>query len=235
MAEYKIFPHGLPQQLSDGVWWVRGSLAYPLHRNMIVLRLPTGELLLHSVVALDADGMKALEALGKPTYAIVPSTAHAMDIGFYMTRYPNLKVLTPAMYREPIAAKVPLAGTVEDVLPQFGFELHLVPGSRIPEYIYEWPLRTGGCMLMANDSLGSANSGHTEKLMGRVLTKMTGAPGNKLGIARIYRMTMAKDLAAIKSFVAGLADIPDVRIVTVSHGDPVTPDAPAALRAAAAG
>jgi hypothetical protein len=234
MVEHRIFPHGRPEPLSDGVWWVKGSLAYPLHRNMIVLRLPTGELLLHSVVALDEAGMKALEALGKPTYAIVPSTAHAMDIGFYKARYPALKVLTPAMYREPIEKKVPLAGTVEDVLPQFGFKLHLVPGSRIPEYIYEWPLRSGGQMLMANDSLGSANSGHTEKLMGRILTRMTGAPGNRLGIARIYRMTMAKDLSALKRFVAGLAEIPDVRLVTVSHGDPVTQDAAAALRTAAA-
>ena len=129
MAEHKIFPHGMPEQLTDGVWWVRGTLGYPLHRNMIIIQLPPDELLLHSVVALEEAGMKALEALGKPTYAIVPHHAHMMDIRFYKERYPDLKVLAPAIHLAAVGGRVPAAGTVEEVLPQFGFKLHEVPAT----------------------------------------------------------------------------------------------------------
>ncbi len=232
MAEHKVYPHGMPEQLSDGVWWVRGTLGFPLHRNMIVIRLPTGELLLHSVVALDEAGMKALEALGTPTYAIVPHSAHMMDIGFYKARYPELKVLAPAVHRAAVAARVPIAGTVEEVLPQFGFKLHEVPATRVTEYFYEFPLRSGGRMVMGCDALGSANSADMSKPMGGLL-KFTGAPGNKLGVSRIYRLAMAKDLSALKQFAARLAEIPDLRLLTVSHGDPVTHDPASALREAA--
>jgi hypothetical protein len=234
MAEHKIFPHGMPEQLSDGVWWVRGTQDFPLHRNMIVVRLPTGELLLHSVVALDEAGMKALEALGKPTYAIVPHSAHMRDIRFYKERYPDLKVLAPAVHREAVEKRVPVTGTVEDVLPQFGFKLHEVPATRTPEYFYEFPLRAGGRMAMGCDALGSANMVDTSKPMSGLM-KLTGPRGNKLGVSRIYRLAMAKDLAALKQFAGRLADIPDLRILTVSHGDPVTHDPASALREAAAG
>jgi hypothetical protein len=234
MAEHKIYPHGMPEQLSDGVWWVRGTLDFPLHRNMIVVRLPTGELLLHSVVALDEAGMKALEALGKPTYAIVPHSAHMRDIRFYKERYPDLKVLAPAVHRAAVEKRVPLTGTVEDVLPQFGFKLHEVPATRTPEYFYEFPLRSGGRMVMGCDALGSANMGDTSKAMGRLI-KVSGAPGNKLGVTRLYRFAMVKDLPALKQFAGRLAEIPDLRILTVSHGDPVTHDPARALREAAAG
>jgi hypothetical protein len=232
MAEHRIYPHGMPEQLSDGVWWVKGTLGFPLHRNMIVVRLPTGELLLHSVVALDESGMQALEALGTPTYAIVPHYAHMMDIGFYKARYPELKVLAPAVHRRAVEERVPVFGTVEDVLPQFGFKLHEVPATRVPEYFYEFPLRSGGRMVMGCDALGSSNSADTSKPMGRLM-KVTGTPGNKLGLTRIYRFAMAKDVPALKQFAARLAEIPDLRLVTVSHGDPVTHDPAGALREAA--
>jgi hypothetical protein len=233
MAEHRIYPHGMPEQLSDGVWWVKGTLGFPLHRNMIVVRLPTGELLLHSVVALDESGMQALEALGTPTYAIVPHYAHMMDIGFYKARYLELKVLAPAVHRRAVEERVPVFGTVEEVLPQFGFKLHEVPATRVPEYFYEFPLRSGGRMVMGCDALGSSNSADTSKAMGGLM-KLTGTPGNKLGLTRIYRFAMAKDVPALKQFAARLAEIPDLRLVTVSHGDPVTNDPARALREAAA-
>jgi hypothetical protein len=233
MAEHRIYPHGMPEQLSEGVWWVRGTLGFPLHRNMIVVRLPTGELLLHSVVALDESGMKALEGLGKPTYAIVPHTGHMMDIGFYKSRYPELKVLCPAVHRAAVEARVPVFGTVEHVLPQFGFSLHEVPATRTPEYFYEFPLRSGGRMAMGCDALGSANMSDRSRAMGRLMA-LTGAPGNKLGVTRLYRLAMARDVAALRQFAARLAEIPNLKLLTVSHGDPVTHDPARALREAAA-
>lgn len=233
MADHRIFPHGAPEQLTDGVWLVTGELAFPLRRNMTILRLPTGELLLFSAIALDAGGLRQLEALGQPAYAVVPSTAHSMDIAFFKARYPDLKVLMPAVHRAAVEAKVAVAGTVEDVLPQFGFRLHAVPGTREAEYVYEWPLRSGGRMLMTCDALGSANIEAKGKGFGSALVRLLGVPGNRLGFTRIYRWRIITDLAAMKRFVGGLADIPDLRLITVAHGDPVSHDVAGALRAAA--
>jgi hypothetical protein len=58
--------------------------------------------------------------------------------------------------------------------------------------------------------------------------------GQGFGIPRIVRWQLVSDLPAAKRFAAGLAAIPDLRLLTVSHGDPVTADPASRLRAAAA-
>jgi hypothetical protein len=230
MTGHKIYPHGGLEEVADGAWIVRGGNSMPLHRNMAVVRVPSGEIVLHSVVALDEDGLRALEALGKPAYAIVPNKGHRMDIAFYAARYPDLKILTPAVHVTELGQKVAVAGSVEDVLPSLGFKLHAVPGIKDMEYVYEWPLASGGRILIANDFLGSANAHDDRQLMGRLVMKHLCAPGNRLDIARIYRFVKVADEAAIRTFVGNLADIPEVTAIIVSHGDPVTADTKGALR-----
>lgn len=230
MAEHQIFQHGGLEELAEGVWRVKGGLPFPLHRNMVVLRLPNGELLLHSVVALDEAGMQALAALGNPAFAIVPHPQHQRDAAFYHARFPGLQFLTPAVSRAAVEKNVPVAGTVEEVLPPLGFVLHQVPATRIPEYIYEWPLPAGGRMLVVNDAFGGADAEDDSQLMGRLLMRLTGAPGNRFGIARIYRLTMLKKTAPLKALARQLATIPDLRLITVSHGEPVRSGAAEALR-----
>ena len=233
MAEHRIFPHGLPERLSDGVWLVAGGLQFPLRRNMIVLQLPSGELLLHSVVALGEDGLKALEALGKPAYVIVPSVAHQLDSRFYHQRFPELKFVTPAFARDEVAKRVPVFAIAEEFLPPLGFVLHTVTGTRIAEYAYEWPLPSGGRMLMLNDLLGGGHFEDRTSRMGRLLIRHMGPPNGRLDISRIFRLTQTTDAKAIRRLAGELAKIPDLRLITVSHGDPVTNDAAGALRAVA--
>jgi hypothetical protein len=230
MAEHQIFQHGGLEELAEGVWRVKGGLPFPLHRNMVILRLANGELLLHSVVALDEAGMQAIEALGSPAYAIVPHPQHQRDAAFYHARFPGLKFLAPAEARAAIEPNVPVAGAVEEVLPPLGFVLHAVPATRIPEYIYEWPMPAGGRMLVVNDAFGGADAEDSSQLMGRLLMRLTSAPGNRFGIARIYRLTMLKDSVPLKALAGRLATIPDLRLITVSHGEPVRSGAADALR-----
>lgn len=221
LTEHEIFRHEGLEELTDGVWRVRGGLPFPLHRNMIVLRLSTGALLLHSVVALDDAGMRSLEALGNLAYAIVPHPAHMRDAAYYHERFPGLKFLTPAVSRRTVAKRVPVAGTVEEVLPPLGFVLHEVPATRVPEYIYEWPLPAGGRMLVVNDAFGGGDASDNSQLMGRLLMRHTGAPGNRFGIARLYRFAMLRNPVPLKTLAGRLATIPDLKLITVSHGEPV--------------
>ncbi len=65
MADHRIYPHGSFNELLPSLWVIRGQINAPLHRNMVVIRLPSGELVVHSGVALNEAGMKELEALGR--------------------------------------------------------------------------------------------------------------------------------------------------------------------------
>jgi hypothetical protein len=233
MAKHEVFPHSGFQQLASDVWWLRGGQPAPLYRNMIVVRLAGGNLVLHSVVAIDDAALRELEAIGVPTYAIIPSRGHKRDIPFYKQRYPKLKALAPAADFKIIAAKVPVDASVEDILPRVGFKLHKLPGVKAPEFVYEFPLASGGKLLMSNDAFGSGHHYDERRLLGRLVMRHLGAPEGRLGIARIFRWVMAKDVAALKHFAGELAKIPNLRWLTVSHGDPV-PDPAPALKAIAA-
>jgi len=232
---HKIYPYGPPEKLAEDVWIVRGNLSYPLHRNMVIIRLPTGQLVLHSVIAMEEDGLKALEALGTPAYSIVPSTLHVMDAPFYKKRYPSMKQLAPSASIDEIGRIVPLDGSVEAVLPLLGFALHKAPGTEISEFVYEFPMSGGGRMLVANDVFGSAHAADDTRLLGWLIVSHIAVPGHHLGIPRIYRWRFITDLAVVRKFAGDLAAIPDLRLITVSHGDPVVTDPAGALRAVAAG
>lgn len=230
---HKIYPYTPPEALMDGVWLVRGNLSYPLHRNMVILRLATGELVLHSVVAMEDSGLRALEALGAPAYSIVPSLLHVMDAPFYKERYPAMKQLAPSASMAEIGRTVALDGSVEDVLPSLGFSLHQAPGTKMVEFVYEFPLPGGGRALVANDVFGGAHAADDGRLLGRLVVSHIAVPGHRLGIPRIYRWRFITDVAQVRDFAGRLATIPDLRLITVSHGDPVT-NAPAdALRSVA--
>lgn len=230
----KIYPYTAPEKLADGLWVIRGNLSYPLHRNMVILRLASGELVLHSVIAMDESGLKALEALGTPAYAIVPSILHVMDAPFYKQRYPAMKQLAPSAAMEEIGRVVALDGAVEDVLPSLGFRLHRVPGTKIAEFVYDFPIPSIGRLLMANDVFGSAHAADDTKLLGWLIVSHIAVPGHHLGIPRTYRWRFITDIAEVRKFAGDLATIPDLRIITVSHGDPVLTAPAEALRAVAA-
>src|SRR6266568_2207304 len=92
-----VFPHGELTPLGSNLWWVKSAQkGMPLPRNMIVYRLPSGDLVLHSVACLDAAGMAALERLGTPRYMIIPNEGHRTDAPRYKARYPQIKVLSPS-------------------------------------------------------------------------------------------------------------------------------------------
>jgi hypothetical protein len=232
-APHRMFPHGEFRQLAPNLWIVRGGMPFPLYRNMVVYRLPDGRLILHSLVALSAGGMKQLEALGQPSLMVVPHGYDGMDAHWFVDRYPQAAVLTPDEERfrvEEDGTKV--TDDLARVLPSLGFKLHKVAGLKFTEYVLEAPV-DGGTALICTSVL--ANRGATPPgFLGRLVAK-TLMSGDKLATGRMMRLFMVKDKAAFKGFLAMLAAIPNVRIVTVAHGDPILGgDISAKLKEAAA-
>jgi hypothetical protein len=232
-SKHRLFPHGEFRQLAPNLWIVRGGLPFPLYRNMVVYRVPDGRLVLHSLVALSDVGMKQLEALGKPSIMVVPNGYDGMDAHWYFQRYPQAAFLTPDEERSRIEGEgTKITDDPARVLPSLGFKLHKVAGLKFTEYVLEAPVEGGTALIFNNvlDHSGATPSGFIGWLM-----DVAAMSGGKLAPGRMLRMFMVKDKAAFKRFLRTLVTIPNVKIVTVSHGDPITGgDITAKLKGAAA-
>ena len=222
-----IYEHGPVEELVDGLWWVKARHALPIHRNMVVARLPSGGLLLHSVVAMHEDGMRALEALGDPEIMIVPHAKHGMDAPFFARRYPELRIACPEQSRDEVQRRYELTieGPPEHVLEGTGIAAHPVDGARFHECALEVPLGDG-VALVFNDAV--ANHGRESGGVGGFLMGLTGVPGGGFGVSRTMRLFTA-DKAALRGFLQRMSEL-DVRLITMSHGDPVRDDPQGELR-----
>ena len=225
-----VHPHSDLQPIAPGLWWVKGSQkGMPLPRNMVVARLPDGRLWLHSVVCLDEARMAALDALGPVGFIVVPNGGHRLDAPRFHARYPDAKVLAPAVLRAKVEEVVPVNATCEEALPSVGVSLHLPEGTRGGELVYELPLEDEARALVFNDALGNG-----PKLTGfaGALISLLGS-GGVLGTPRIVKLRYMADKALFRTFLKQLAEAGPWQALTVSHGDPVTANVADALRAAA--
>jgi hypothetical protein len=233
--KHKRFPHGDLMQLASNLWYVEGSIKMPLgaiKRNMVVYKLPTGELILHSVVAMNEAGMTALEGLGRPAYMIVPHGGHRTDARFYKQRYPDIKVLAPTNARAKVEEVIPVDATAEAALPPLGIELHKVEGLKTS--LSENALVVdidGGRALIMNDVIGGDGFGGAQS---GLMIRMLGTPGGKIGISRAVRWVAIADRMAVKATLDKLAQIPNLKLLTISHGAPVRERVAEGIRAAAA-
>ncbi len=221
---HRIFPHGLPEELAPGLWRVKGSLAFPLPRNMLIYRLSDASLLLYSVVALNDEGMAALEKLGRPSVMVVPHKLHVMDAAFYKARYPELQIIGPteAAERKPeLQLASPSAHT------HAGVTFHSIPGGKCGELVMELLLPTGKALIFT-DLVGQ----HEGK--SSLVLKILGAPGGS-GVARVVKWRQIADKAQVRTFLHKMADLPSLQLVIGCHGGPVKADCAAWLTNAAAG
>jgi hypothetical protein len=229
MSDHKLFPHGQLESLAPNLWQVRGSMSFPIRRNMTVYRLADGTLLLYSVVAMDEAGMKALEALGRPAVMVVPHSQHCMDAGFYRKRYPDLRVACPAEGKKRVEERCKVDGTPEEILTPLGIKVHPVTGVRMGEFALEVDI-PGGKALITNDVLAGPTPG--EKIP--LLLKLTGPPsGHTLGIARMFRVYMLRNKVEVRHWLHLMAENPALKLITTSHAPPVTADCGTVLRDAA--
>jgi hypothetical protein len=228
----KLLPHGDVEAVVPGVWMVKGICPFPLRRVMTIWKAPDGSLVLHSVIALDEARFAQLDSLGKVSLMIVPHGGHRLDIAAYKRRYPTAKVVAPAATRAKIEEVVPVEANAEDELPRHGIKAHALPGWKNGELAYEIGLPGGGRGLVLSDVL--ANDDRLPGMGAWFFRNVTGGVKGPLGVPRIMKMMMVKDRPAARAGLESLAAIPDLRLLSVAHGKPVTGDVPTLLRTAAA-
>jgi hypothetical protein len=232
-----VLPHGELIALASNLWYIEGSIKMflgELKRNMVVYRLSNGDLLLHSVVAMSEPGMKALEALGRPAYLVVPHGSHRRDATFYKERYPDIKVFAPAAARTKIEEIIRVDATEEEALPPLGIGLRRLEGMKPDKGENALVVDVeGGKALIMNDAIsggGGGFSGPTSNFM----IRMFGPPEGAIGVARAVRWVGIADKAAVKESLRRLAEMPDLKILAFSHGTPVRHAVAENIRSAAA-
>lgn len=85
-------PHDLFRELAPGLHVLDGEwYDSPLRRRMTVVRLPTGQLLIHNAIHLKSEDYRKLDALGEVNWILAPDAFHGSDAHHYERRYPPAK------------------------------------------------------------------------------------------------------------------------------------------------
>ncbi|RMG98509.1 MAG: hypothetical protein D6705_05735 [Deltaproteobacteria bacterium] len=224
-TSWRVLPHDPLEQLGDRLYRVEGDLPnLKIRRQMIVLVEDDG-LLLHNPMCLDEATMARLLELGQPTWVIVPSGFHRMDIARYRERFPGITVLAPRAGR----ARIEKVARVDLVYEEFDGTSH----ARI-EYVAGVGDREGvlvvdteeGVTLVFNDVL--MNIPHFGGVMGRIY-RWIGDSGRPT-VTRLARLAIVRDRRALARHLRTLADTPRLVRVVPGHGTPISDDPAGALR-----
>ena len=225
----EFYPHGSLAFIDDGLFVVEGRWKKSaFERKMVAFLLSSGELAVHSAIAMSESGMRALEAVGRPAWILVPNRFHASEAGWYADRYPTARVLVPAEIREKLFDKVPrIDGSLDDDWPEaLQGEVTMIPlrGTRIGEVaLVHHPSRT----LVLTDACFHYRDGDLP-FLSRLFMRANGAYG-KFGPSRMFKSLAVVDREALKRSIERLLEHDFERLI-VSHGRTLDTGGRTALR-----
>ena len=229
---WNVLPHGKLTPIDDGMLTVEGRIKMPLMdlpRRMTVVRLHDSRLVVWSAIALDDAAMATFEAFGRPAFLVVPNDHHRLDAKAWKNRYPELKVIAPEGAREKIADVV----AVDMTSPDFGdpgVTFVTVPGTREHEAALV-VRKERGTTLVLNDLVGNI---HAASGIDGWLLRLAGFAGDDAQIPRVVKMALVKDAADLRAQLLEWAELPGLRRIIVSHGDPIESEPQRTLRDLAA-
>jgi len=219
--DWTVLPHRQLREVDDGILTVEGDIPMPLGnfpRRMTVVRLVRNRTAVFSAIALREKAMKTVEALGKPAFLIVPNGHHRLDAPAWKKRYPRLRVLGPPGARDSVAKAVPVDAT-DDVIGDKSVDFVTVAGTSGGEAALV-VRRKGGTTLIVNDVI--ANVRHPRGLGAKIMARLFGFGVRGPQVPRVFKRFMVKDRRALAQQFRAWAQLPDLKRIIVSHGDPIT-------------
>ncbi len=229
--EWKVLDHGPIVELSENIWWVDGALpGMSLRRNMVVVKLADGRLVIHNGIALRDKERLEVEAWGTPAVLIVPNGGHRLDAPAYKKRYPALRVLTPQGSRKRVEEVVRVDGTYEDFPADEAVRCETLHGVKRAEGAMI-ARSADGVTLVLNDAVFNMDT--KKDILGFLFTTILGsAPGPR--VSRLAKLLFVQDKAALRADLERYAAMPDLVRLVVAHEKVASgSDAAAALRKAA--
>lgn len=208
--------------------WVHATplrfLGLEVGARMSVVRLPSGDVLVHSPVKLDAELARAIDALGPVRHVIAPNLYHHLFAGEMAERYPEARLYAP----HGLAKKRPELRIDAELDADTSWEgaVHAVPirGSLLRETaLVHGPSQT----LLSADLLENFES--SDHWPTRMYLKVCGIHG-RAAVSRPLRWAF-RDKKKGRRSLDQLLEHPIERIV-VGHGDNIEHDGHAVLREA---
>ncbi len=216
--------------VAEKLWETSRPLKAPglrLDHRMVVVRLSSGALLIHSPVQLDEALVGELAALGPVRHLVAPSLFHDLYWPAWFARYPaatfwgvpGLREAHPELpFGEVLHPDQPTPWEAE--LPK----LFLGGMPKLNEYAFFHP--SSRSLILADLVF---NLSPDQQLLGKLFLKANGVYG-KVACSRIFR-AFIKDRNAFKDSVEGVLEW-EIEKIIPGHGENVTQDGRQVLRRA---
>jgi hypothetical protein len=219
---WTVLDHQPIEKLADNLWRVSGTMGDgKSQRQMVLARMADGRVVVHNAIALREEDMKQIEAWGTPAVLFVPNGFHRQDAAIWKQRYPKMTVVAPAGARKRVAQVVSVDAVTEEAPGDDRVRLQPLPGLPGESVL---SVRSGGeTTLIFCDAL--LNVKRQGGLMGFFLS-----PTGRVSVPRVVRWLGVKNRRAFAEHLEQLAGTSGLRRLMFGHGDPVSADAPAALR-----
>jgi len=234
LDHWTVMPHGPLEEVDDGILTVAGEVAMPLGRfprRMTVITLDEARTAIWSAIALAEPEMARIEALGRPSFLIVPSDAHRLDARIWKARYPELRVVTATGARAGVSKVVPVDST-ETAWNDPAVRFETVPGTGGHEGALT--VRRGERLtLIVNDVIGHVR--HPHGLGARLMARLMGFGVSGPEVPWLIKRRIIRDPARLASQFRQWANEPALIRIIVSHGDLIEKAPAAALRTLADG
>jgi hypothetical protein len=215
------------EAIAPSLWSVTHSLhlrGVRLPTRMSAVRLPGGELLLHSPVPIDDALAAELDALGPVRWIVAPTLLHDRFVGQALQRYPAARLHAAPGFAAAHPA-LPAAETLTDEAPPAWrgvIDQRLIRGApRVNEVVF---LHRPSATLIVSDLV--FNVQRPEGWMTALMLRTFGTY-KRLGQSRLWRV-LARDRAAMRESLGPVLAWPFERVLP-GHGDPVTEDARASM------
>jgi hypothetical protein len=216
--EWKVQPHGQVRSIDDRIVTVEGDIPMPLGkfpRRMTVVGLSRNRSAIFSAIALKESAMRRVEALGKPSFLIVPNGHHRLDAHAWKQRYPKLKVLCPPDAKKSVSEAVPVDSTA-DILSDKDVDFVVVGGTGKGEAALV-VRRRDVTTLIVNDII--ANVRHPRGIGGKIIVRLFGFGAKRPQVPRVVKRVMVKDKRALAKQLREWSKNPQLQRIMPSHGE----------------
>jgi hypothetical protein len=225
-TEWTVLPHQPIEKVSDNLWRVTGQLG-EIQRQMVLARMRDGRIVVNNAIALDAAEMAELEAWGEPSVVIVPNAFHRQDSVIWKQRYPKSIIAAPPGGRKRIAKLVPVDVDASSADAPHDDTVRMIAMDGCAFDVLLEVRSADGVTLVFCDAI--LNVPKRSGIAGFMLS-----PTGQVSVPRFARWLGVKDKRAFAAHLERLAGTPELRRLMFGHGEPITDDAPGALRRVAA-